>query len=220
MAAGKRSGSRRSPFRPLLRGAAAGVLILLGGVLFNLDRLDSVGIRMLRHRELLPPVVRRFLPGAGARESRAEPRETLTGRIIAVYDGDTATLLAPGGEKKYQIRFFGMDAPEAAQEYGSVSKEALSRMILGRDVRVEVMNVDLYGRAVGKVFLDDLYVNGAMVRGGHAWHYAAYAPDEADLAAAQQEARYERRGLWNGPPPQPPWEYRKEAKSQERSPQP
>ena len=208
----KKNNSIRSGFRWFLRGSAAGILILLGGLLFNLDRLDSVGIQLLRHRDLLPPMVRSFLPGASAKTTRAEEAERLTGKIISVHDGDTATLLDPGGEKKYTIRFFGIDAPETDQPYGSESGEALAKMILGREVVVEVVNVDFYGRAVGKVYLDDLYVNLAMVRGGHAWYYESYAQDENDIAAAQQEAHYSRRGLWGGKPPQPPWEFRKEKK--------
>ncbi len=198
--------------RWMIRGISGTLLILLGGVLFNLDRLDAVGIRLMRHRKLLPPQIRMFLPGASAQESRAAVSEVLSGKIIAVYDGDTATLLAPDGEKKYKLRFFGIDAPESAQEYGKKSENALSQMILGREVRAEVMNIDPYGRAVAKVYADAFYVNLAMVGGGHAWYYAAYAPHEKELETAQQKARYERRGLWSGPPPQPPWEYRKEHK--------
>lgn len=184
-------------------------LILLGGLLFNLDRLDSVGIRLLQVQRFLPRSVRSFLPGGSAAEGKAQPREILEGKIIQVYDGDTATLLTPEGDTKYKIRFYGIDAPEAAQQGGGASRDALADMILGRNVRVEVANTDQYGRAVGKVYVDGKFVNFEMVKLGHAWHYVAYARDEPEFALAELAARRARLGLWNAQNPTPPWEYRK-----------
>jgi endonuclease YncB( thermonuclease family) len=47
-----------------------------------------------------------------------------------------------------------------------------------------------------------------MIRAGLAWHFVKYNSDR-DLAALEQEARKERRGLWKDPHPLPPWEIRK-----------
>ena len=47
-----------------------------------------------------------------------------------------------------------------------------------------------------------------MVQEGWAWHYVQYSKD-ALLAKAEKEAREAKRGLWAGPNPIPPWEYRK-----------
>jgi endonuclease YncB( thermonuclease family) len=46
--------------------------------------------------------------------------ETLVGKVVKVYDGDTITILVDG--KKEKIRFYGIDAPEKKQSYGSATR--------------------------------------------------------------------------------------------------
>ena len=185
--------------------------ILLGGLLFNLDRMGDTGILLLKYKQFLPHYVTRFLPGGGASFGSALPEQQLAGQIIEVYDGDTATLLTKENVK-YRVRFYGIDAPEAAQEFGVVSRDALREKILGREVTVRVASADRYGRAVGKVMLGGRYINREMAAEGMAWYYRAYAANEYDLAEAESDARRERRGLWKNPAPQPPWEWRREHK--------
>ena len=186
--------------------------ILLGGVLFNLDRMGGTGITLLlKYKQYLPRTVTRFLPGGSAQEGRAVAKQQLSGRIVEVYDGDTATLLTPDNVK-YKVRFYGIDAPEAKQEGGIGSRDALREKILGREVTVSVAATDRYGRAVGKVMLGDRCVNREMVAEGHAWYYKDYAPDEREFAQAEQNARQNKLGIWRTASPQPPWEWRKENK--------
>ena len=125
---------------------------------------------------------------------------------IRTENGDTITLLAD--DKKYRIRFYGIDAPEAQQTDGICSRNALREKILGKEVTVTVKNLDRYGRAVGKVAIGGRDINLEMIREGHAWYYADYARNEYDLYHAQQRAREEKTGLWKNPDPQPPWQYR------------
>ena len=63
--------------------------------------------------------------------------DTLTGRVVGVADGDTITVL-DADRQQHKIRLGGIDAPEKAQPFGQRSKENLSRMVFGKDVRVEV----------------------------------------------------------------------------------
>ena len=187
------------------------LFILLGGLLFNLDRMGNTGITLLKYRQYLPRFVTRFLPGGGADEGRAVAKQEIPGRIIEVYDGDTATLLT-ADNLKYRVRFFGIDAPEAAQDFGLVSRDALREKILGKEVAVNVASADRYGRAVGRVMLGARYINQEMAAEGMAWYYRDYAANEYDLADAEKQARAHRRGLWKNPSPQPPWEWRREHK--------
>ena len=186
--------------------------ILLGGVLFNLDRMGGTGITLLKYKRFLPRTISRFLPGGGAEAGRAVAKQRLSGRIIEVYDGDTATLLTPDNVK-YKVRFYGIDAPEAKQEGGIGSRDALREKILGQEVTVLVAATDRYGRAVGKVMLGDRCVNREMVAEGHAWYYKDYAPDEREFAQAEQTARRTKLGIWQSASPQPPWEWRRAHKN-------
>ena len=208
MANKKSSSGLTAGFRRMIKVTGMVLLIALGGVLFNLDRLGGIGIELLKVKKMLPAPVRVFLPGGSAAETTAPAETELLGKIIEVYDGDTATLLS--GDKKYKIRLYGIDAPEADQSYGIASRDALRARILGDEVRVLVVNADQYGRNVGKVYVGNHYINREMIREGHAWHYAAYARNDSDLAEAELSARTARRGLWEGPNPQPPWEFRHE----------
>ncbi|NBB91430.1 MAG: hypothetical protein GVY23_09560 [Spirochaetes bacterium] len=75
---------------------------------------------------------------------------------------------------------------------------------------VEVRDRDRYGRLVGIVRLPDgKSLNEVLVEAGLAWWYRTYAPDDAALRRAEQQARDTRGGLWSRAGPVPPWEWRR-----------
>ena len=188
------------------------VFILLGGLLFNLDRMGNTGVKLLKYEQYLPRFVTRFLPGGSAQPGQAQAEQEIAGQAIKVYDGDTITVLTKDN-RSYRIRFYGIDAPEAAQTGGIDSRDALREKILGKEVVVKVVSTDRYGRAVGKVMLGGRYINQEMVAEGRAWYYRDFAKNEYDLEEAERNAREKRLGIWSsGSDPQPPWEWRKENK--------
>lgn len=137
----------------------------------------------------------------------ATAEETLTGKIVGIADGDTATLLTPD-KRQVKIRLEGIDAPEAGQEYGQNSKQALSALIFGKEVTVRESGTDRYGRTLGWIFAFGTDVNREMVRLGWAWHFTQYNKEQ-DIAALQTEAKGAKRGLWAAPnAPMAPWDYR------------
>ena len=69
--------------------------------------------------------------------SQASLAADLTGKVVSIADGDTFTLLTPQKEQ-VKIRLAEIDAPESGQPYGNRSKQALSEMVLGKEVRVVV----------------------------------------------------------------------------------
>ena len=97
----------------------------------------------------------------------------------------------------------------ANQAYGELATTALVARIDGREVRVAVEDVDIYGRLVGTVFVNDSNINLAMVEQGHAWWYEQYARDAVELELAEQQARAARRGLWASGTAVEPWEWRR-----------
>lgn len=139
--------------------------------------------------------------------------ETIQGRVVAVLDGDTLTVL-DSGNHQHHIRLIGIDAPEKSQPFGRRSKESLSSLVAGRDVSVEVTKVERWGRWLGKVLVNGTDVNLEQVRLGMAWHYKAYAreqplPERSVYADAEVQATQGRVGLWSDSAPTPPWEYRR-----------
>ena len=104
---------------------------------------------------------------------------------------------------------FGIDSPERGQPFNAKAKEFTAALIAGKEIKVAIRNKDRYGRFVCDVYLNDgTYVNAELVKAGYAWHFTRYSDDEA-LARLQEDARKNKRGLWQDDNPLPPWEFRK-----------
>ena len=136
----------------------------------------------------------------------------LEGQVIGVSDGDTITVLV-GGHENVKVRLAGIDAPEKAQPFGSVSKKNLFDHVYEKNVTVEWEKKDRYGRVLGRVLVNGADACLEQIRAGLAWHYKQYAKDQpASLRVAYEDAerlaRQTRAGLWREPNPMPPWEFR------------
>lgn len=139
--------------------------------------------------------------------------DTLYGRVVGVSDGDTVTVL-DSNRRQHKIRLMGIDAPEKKQAFGNRSKQSLSGLVFNKQVQVEYSKKDKYGRMVGKIIVDGVDANLEQVKSGMAWHYKQYQREQSEedrltYSAAENEARKDRRGLWQEDEPSPPWEYRK-----------
>ena len=146
--------------------------------------------------------------------------QPLNGRVVAIADGDTITIL-DSANTQHRIRLEGIDAPESHQAFGEQSRLSLSEMIFGKDVTVTYQKIDQYGRLVGKIILEGKDINLEQVKAGLAWHYKFYedeqTPEDRDAyAKAESEARAARRGLWQDPNPTEPYQFRKEEKRERR----
>lgn len=139
--------------------------------------------------------------------------DALSGRVVAVLDGDTVTVLDQG-HTQHRIRLSQIDAPEIGhgksnpgQPFGQRSKQSLSELVYGRDVRAECETRDKYGRQVCTVWMGAIDANLEQVRRGMAWVYRKYARDPS-YYQAEEEAKGAKRGLWIDPGAMPPWEWR------------
>lgn len=129
-----------------------------------------------------------------------------SGKVVSVSDGDTITVLKDLEQVK--VRLVEIDAPEKGQAFGNQSKQALSKLVYGKQVEIKEHGTDHYDRTLGRVYQSGLDVNAEMVRRGMAWLYVKYAKDK-DLYQFEAEAREQRRGLWADKEPVPPWEWRR-----------
>lgn len=192
---------------PWVRRPLQGALlfVFLGGCLATLG-CDQRGLRRMQGGSRAH---------AGA-QGQPAPGAVLSGRVVGVSDGDTVKVLV--GHEELKVRMIGIDAPEKAQPFGKVAKQALSDRIFGREVGVQVKGRDRYGRVLGKLLLDGMDVNLAQIRDGLAWHYADYAkdqfPGDADrYAQTEREAKAAGVGLWRDRDPMPPWRWRRVRKA-------
>src|SRR5262245_27166678 len=71
----------------------------------------------------------------------------LEGRVVGVSDGDTITVL-DAAKVQHKVRLASIDAPEKAQAFCERSKQNLSALVFGKDVRADCNKRDRYGREV------------------------------------------------------------------------
>lgn len=151
------------------------------------------------------------------------PIRTIEGFVSKVSDGDTIQVTDSLGTK-VKVRFYGIDCPETekgnkrtgkiskqGQPYGDDALRALQGKLERQRVRLDVMDIDRYGRTVSIVWLNNRNINLEMVSDGWAWAYKQYLdrPHASEYIQAEEQARKHRKGLWEQNNPQPPWEFRK-----------
>ena len=149
-----------------------------------------------------------------AAELAALPPYSFSGRVVAIADGDTLTVL-DADNRQHVIRLAGIDAPESSQAFGQRSKQNLSRLVFGKQVTLECeTGQESFGREICKVTGPDGNDDCLQqVRDGMAWHYKQYQSeqtraDRGSYAAAEDAAREAHLGLWSDPHPMMPQDYR------------
>ncbi|KAI7744931.1 hypothetical protein M8C21_016830 [Ambrosia artemisiifolia] len=110
--------------------------------------------------------------------------------------------------REYRIRLRGIDAPERSMPYGKEAKDELVKIIEGKCLKILVFGKDRYGRFVGDVYCNGIFVQESLLKKGLAWHYTDY-DKRPELEKWEKDARAKRVGLWASTKPETPWEWRK-----------
>ena len=139
---------------------------------------------------------------------------TISGKVVHVADGDTLTILNVEN-KQTRIRLYGIDAPEKAQDFGNVSREHLAGLVAGKTIEVTVVDVDQYGRSIGRINIDGKEVAEEMLKEGMVWVYTAYCkiPECKHWKELETQAKTAKIGLWSNPTAKEPWLWRKERRN-------
>lgn len=128
---------------------------------------------------------------------------------VIVTDGDSLRI---NGQR---FRLWGIDAPELGQrcewrgqpfDCGRAAKDELGKLTQGRAITCQAVEADRYGRTVARCEAGGVDLARAMVRSGWALDYRKYSGGA--YAGEQEQARQERRGLWDEVFT-PPWEWRR-----------
>lgn len=139
------------------------------------------------------------------KERHLQPYD-LTAKVIYLKDGDSFVVLDKN-KKEIEVRLIDIDAPELHQAYGKKAKMHLSNLIKGKTVGIDFEEKDKYGRILGDVYLDSLYINEEMIRAGYAWHFTRFSNDYK-LQTLEDGARNAKQGLWQDVNAQAPWDWR------------
>ena len=122
--------------------------------------------------------------------------------VIRVIDGDTVEL--KNGER---LRYNDIDTPETVHPskpiecYGPEASKKNKELVEGETILVELGNPekDKYGRLLGYVYIDDLFVNAELVRGGYAEvnSYGNPGSKIVELINIERDAKLKSTGLWS-----------------------
>ena len=96
------------------------------------------------------------------------------GQVIKVYDGDTITVASKlpydsSPVYRFSVRLNGIDTPEIKgkkEEEKTLAKKArdeLSKMILNKEVTLDNVQTEKYGRVLADVHCDGIHLNSWMV---------------------------------------------------------
>lgn len=119
-----------------------------------------------------------------------------SGTVTWVSDGDTVTVSNASGD--IEVRFAGINAPEDDECFGDVSRDHLIDTLKDREVELEVIGTDQFGRTLAYVWEGDRNVNLELVKLGLA---IATTPDSdqppgPDFLEAESSAVLHSLGLW------------------------
>lgn len=147
---------------------------------------------------------------------------SVEGTVVKISDGDTVKV-----ETKehtiLKIRLYGLDSPEVshgrnpAQPFGKEARNALSDKVFREKVKVDILNIDRYQRAVGVIWLNGRDINLEMIKEGMAEAYKEYLhePYKTIYILAEKEAHDKKLGIWSLKDYERPSDFRKKVKSKQ-----
>ena len=97
-----------------------------------------------------------------------------SGHVIKVYDGDTITIASkmPYDNSplfRFSVRLNGIDTPEIKSKnenekaLAKKARECLSQLIMNKNVTLQNVKNEKYGRILADVYFDDLHINKWMI---------------------------------------------------------
>lgn len=186
--------------------------------------------------------IKKVIKNNKKKTKRNEIRDNIKVKVIKIYDGDSMKVKGDGIE--FSVRLIGIDAPESkgknssksksaskiakllgikppkllkkgnGQPFNKESKQALTKLIGKKDIRIKSYGTDRYNRVLAELFTDDgTLVNLEMVKLGMAEVYRGTTEKGFDLSPykrAESEAKRAKRGIWSlGSDYESPKEWRK-----------
>lgn len=133
--------------------------------------------------------------------------EVIAGKVVTVIDGNTLEVFTPENET-YKILLFGIDCPELGQEYGEKAKRYLEKLILNKEVSVEIQGKDRWGNRLGIILIEGVDPREGLLQEGLAWT-SEKNPIEA-FELMKEKSKEKGKGLWKEENPTPPWIFRRQ----------
>lgn len=130
--------------------------------------------------------------------------------VTKVIDGDTVKVRKYGNTIK--VRLSKIDCPENGQKYYNEATEFLRNLIMGKKVKLVIVDVDRYGRLVADIYYNGVWINLKIVENGFAEHFINYSKNPKlfkILDDAESQAQSEKLNIWSQKDYESPSSYRK-----------
>lgn len=139
--------------------------------------------------------------------------ETIPASVKKVIDGDS--LLVATARGPIEIRLYGVDCPEYDQPFSREAKVFAEKRVLGKNVMIEPVAEDSYGRTVALVAKGEDLLNKDLVSAGLAWVSPRYCKRTfcSSWKTDERIARQGKIGLWRDADPDPPWQWKRSKRS-------
>lgn len=140
--------------------------------------------------------------------SMATAMEEVTGKVVAVIDGNTLEVL-DGKKETHKIMLAGIDSPELLQDFGDKAKSLLEKLTLKKEVVVTFVGKDRWGNYLAEVLIEGkVDPRVELLKEGLAW--TAERNPIPTLEEYRTKAKEKGRGLWKQEDPTPPWIFRRQ----------
>lgn len=135
-------------------------------------------------------------------------KKPFTAQVTKIIDGDS--LKVRNRKKVYEIRLYGIDAPEYDQPYAAKAKNLVKDTILGKTVTVIPVEWDKYHRLVAIVSYKNEAINERLLRRGLAWYYPKYCKKSVcqSWQKSGKTAKKKKQNLWSDPSSVAPWTWK------------
>ena len=137
----------------------------------------------------------------------AQAGDQITAKVVSVIDGNTLEIMGSDNEKR-KVLLAGIDSPELTQEYGEKARKFLEKMMLEKNVTVQITGKDRTGTALAIITIENKDPRHELLKEGLAW--TAERNPLPDLEEIRAKAQEKGKGLWKQENPTPPWTYRRE----------
>lgn len=140
--------------------------------------------------------------------ANAFAKGSFTAKVTRVIDGDS--LKVKDGKKLYEIRLYGIDAPEYDQPYAAKAKKLVKQTILKKKVNIIPVEWDKYHRLVAIVTYNDQSINKRLISNGLAWYYPKYCKINICKNWKREGKKAKKRGIniWSDPLSIAPWKWK------------
>lgn len=116
--------------------------------------------------------------------------EVVKAKVIAVYGGDSFQVLI--GNKKQNVKLYGISAPDQKEDWGPNSKESLSMLLLNKNISLEIKSKSNSGMSA-IVYSGKENINMKMINSGN----VKFIGKDAKFKEAQNKAKKNKKGLWS-----------------------